>query len=328
MKHRFIYGLSAAFMLLLLLFVYFTSIHTFKLKQPQTISVLSGWNVAQVVSLLDKEGLWQQRWFATAYLRARTFATSIKAGEYELQPGLTLYQFSTMIIEGRVKQHSVTLVPGYTFDQIMAVMAHSTGLVHTLTESQMADIKDKLGLQAFNLEGQFYPDSYRYEKGDSDLSILIRAHQRLKDVISPLWVQGKKTLPYTNLYQVMIVASLIEKEAKLSKEKKTISGVIVNRLDQKMPLQIDASVIYGLGHQYQGKLTRAKMRIDTPYNTYKHRGLPPSPIAIFSRDTFAAAMRPRSHHYLYYVADRSDGHLFASNYADHLKNIKAIIHSQ
>lgn len=297
----------------------------FSISAPIKMQVEPGWRISDVLVFLKANKAISSDTITYAYLRLKTEGNSIKAGEYGLSHKMSLSELTALLVDGHVMAHAITLVPGARFDDIRLLLAQNPDLVHRLpllTDAQLAKL---LGLShyrgSFDLEGQFYPDTYQFVKGDSDVGLLQRAHQRQLDLLMPLWKKTQHDPILRSFREALIVASLIEKETKKREEQTIISGVIKNRIKSHMPLQIDASVLYGLKTPH-GPLKHKHLRIDTPYNTYLHQGLPPSPIALVSQQAFMAALQPKEHAYRYYVACRHDYHLFAKDYATHLANIK------
>jgi UPF0755 protein len=190
-------------------------------------------------------------------------------------------------------------------------------LKHMATNMTDAEIMLALGDNLHAPEGMFMPETFHYARGDVDLVILKRAHDLLVLKLNEAWQNHPANLPYQDAYQVLIAASLIEKEAYLAKEQPIISGVLVNRLAKNMLLQFDPTVIYGLGDNYRGKIYKSDLTTDTPYNTYVHKGLPPTPIAMPGMSAIQAAMHPAAHNYLYFVATGNGSHEFTTNLQDH-----------
>mgnify|MGYP000117690741 FL=1 len=185
------------------------------------------------------------------------------------------------------------------------------------------EIEKLLGLEATShLEGQFYPDTYNFHKGDSDLDILKRAHNRLKTILGEEWAARQKDLPLESAYEALILASIIEKETGVPEERPEIAGVFVRRLQKKMRLQTDPTVIYGLGDNYQGNITRKHLRQDTIYNTYRISGLPPTPIALVGRAAIHAALNPKPGKSLYFVAKGDGSHYFSATLEEHNKAVR------
>ena len=220
----------------------------------------------------------------------------------------------------------VTIVEGVTFQQILAELKQTDKLQQQLAQQTLPQILAAIGItEHSNAEGLLYPDTYMFSKGDTDVALLQQAKQSMDAVINAAWQTRAEGLPYQSPYDVLIAASLIEKESAVADERPLIASVLVNRLQANMPLQFDPTVIYGLGDAYTGKLTKADMRTDTPYNTYRHRGLPPTPIAMPSKDAINAAVHPAESDYLYFVAKGDGSHVFSTNLQEHDKALRAYI---
>lgn len=251
-------------------------------------------------------------------------ARHIKTGTYEINTAMNPHQLLMKIFHGDVLMHVQTIVEGWNKKQVFASFNENEYLHHTITDLSEEELCQELGIEQHSIEGWFYPESYLFAKGTPDMHILKQAHAEMVVLLNQLWQQREKTLPYKSPYEVLIIASLLEKEASLVNEQREIAGVILNRLQKNMRLQIDASVIYGLGDKYHGKLTKQLMREDTPYNTYRRHGLPPTPIAIPSIDALNAVMHPNKTKSLYYVARLDGTHVFSETFKQHQAAIKAI----
>jgi UPF0755 protein len=190
-------------------------------------------------------------------------------------------------------------------------------LIHTLAALDDDSVLARLGLDAPSPEGLFFPATYHYEDGDSDLDILARAARRMQKELDTAWQGRRDGLPYTSPYEALIMASIIEKETGRAEERARIGGVFVRRLQRGMKLQTDPTVIYGLGTGFDGNLRRADLRRDTPYNTYVHHGLPPTPIAMPGADAIAAALDPAPGSALYFVAKGDGAHHFSNSLREH-----------
>ncbi|MNZ91396.1 putative aminodeoxychorismate lyase [compost metagenome] len=219
-------------------------------------------------------------------------------------------------------QYSLTLVEGWSFRQLRAALAGQERLEQTLAGLDDATLMQRLGLDGQHPEGRFFPDTYRYVRGMRDIDLLRQAHERLESVLDEEWRQRAEDLPYREPYQALIMASLVEKETGAAEERDEIAGVFVRRLRAGMLLQTDPTVIYGLGERYAGNLTRAHLREPTPYNTYVHAGLPPTPIAMVGREAIHAALHPAAGDSLYFVA-RGDGtHVFSRSLDEHNRAVR------
>jgi UPF0755 protein len=190
-------------------------------------------------------------------------------------------------------------------------------LQHDMSALSMEVIVKQLGIEEPSAEGLLYPDTYYFVKGSSDRDVLMQAKRRMQTVLEKEWLQRAPDLPYQTPYEAVIAASLIEKETADNNERHIIAGILVKRLQSNMLLQFDPSVIYGLGDQYQTELTRQQLRMDTPYNTYLHKGLPPTPIAMPSQQSLQATLHPAMTDYLYFVAQADGSHVFSNTLSEH-----------
>ena len=239
-----------------------------------------------------------------AYFKGAT--SKLKPGEYLFDPGTRPGQMFDQMLAGHAIYHRFTLVEGWTFQQLITALNALPYVKHQLSHVSAAQVLANLGLPAQNPEGLFYPATYYFSLVTTDSD---RLHQA--------WKTRAVGLPYKKSYQALIVASLVEKETAIAKERPMIAGVIVRRLQAGIPLQIDASIIYGLGSAYSGKLTVEDLRKDTPYNTYTRRGLPPTPIASPSLASITAALHPDQSQNLYFVAKGDGSHQFSQNLSEH-----------
>jgi len=238
--------------------------------------------------------------------RALDRAQDIKAGSYEIAVPPTPSELLDKLTRGDVTQAEVKVIEGWTFRQMRATLDAHPFLRHDTRGLVDADILAKLGVPESHPEGLFFPDTYLFSKGSSDLRVLRRAHAALRRNLAQEWEARESALPYKSPYEALVMASLIEKETGRASERDLIGGVLVNRLRVGMLLQVDPSVIYGLGDAFDGNLKKIHLLADGPYNTYTRAGLPPTPIALTGRASLRAALRPSSTDALYYVA-RGDG---------------------
>ena len=208
-------------------------------------------------------------------------------------------------------------VKGWNFRQVRAALAKHEKLEQTLTGLSDTQVMEKLGHPGVFPEGRFFPDTYRFVRGMSDAELLEKAYDRLDDVLAKEWSKRAADVPYTDPYQALIMASLVEKETGVPQERGQIAGVFVRRMQIGMLLQTDPTVIYGLGERYTGKLTRAHLKEPTPYNTYVNAGLPPTPIAMVGREAIHAALNPVPGKSLYFVARGDGSHVFSDDLDAH-----------
>ena len=243
--------------------------------------------------------------------------SKIKAGSYELKPGTTPQRLITQLARGEFAQESLTIIEGWTFRQMRAAMASHPGLKHDTVGLSDKELMAKISPEYVQPEGLFFPDTYLFAKGASEMQIFKQAHAAMIGRLSEAWDKRDPALPYKNPYEALVMASIVEKETGQKSERAMIAGVFVNRLKTGMLLQTDPTVIYGMGDNYQGKIRKRDLEADTPYNTYTRGGLPPTPIALAGAQSLTAALAPARTQALYFVA-RGDGtSQFSANLPDH-----------
>ncbi|MCC7680536.1 MULTISPECIES: endolytic transglycosylase MltG [unclassified Janthinobacterium] len=243
--------------------------------------------------------------------------SKIKAGSYELKPGTTPQRLITQLARGEFAQESLTIIEGWTFRQMRMAMASHPGLKHDTVGLSDKELMAKISPEYVLPEGLFFPDTYLFAKGASEMQIFKQAHAAMIGRLSEAWFKRDPALPYKNPYEALIMASIVEKETGQKSERAMIAGVFVNRLKTGMLLQTDPTVIYGMGDNYQGKIRKRDLEADTPYNTYTRGGLPPTPIALAGAQSLTAALAPARTQALYFVA-RGDGtSQFSANLPDH-----------
>jgi len=235
-------------------------------------------------------------------------AGQIKAGSYELKPETTPRHLLTQLVRGEFAQESLTIIEGWTFRQMRQAVDAAPNLRHETARMDDKALLAKVAPDAHYPapEGLFFPDTYLFAKNSSDLQIYKQAHEMMVKHLKAAWEKREPGLPYTDPYQALIMASLVEKETGQKSERSMIAGVFVNRLKTGMLLQTDPTVIYGLGQKYDGKIHKKDLETDTPYNTYTRAGLPPTPIALPGVASLAAALTPAKTDALYFVS-RGDG---------------------
>lgn len=242
----------------------------------------------------------------------KNVARKLQAGEYNIAPGTTPSQLLEQIASGRAVFHRFTLIEGWTFKQVLAALNRDTHIAHMLNTTNPGEIMSKIGAPPRNPEGLFMPNTYHYTPGTTDITLLKMSYQKMSAALAKAWENRAANLPYKTPYDALIAASLIEKETSKASERPVIAGVLLRRLDNNMPLQIDSTLIYGLGEQYSGKLDRTGLKQDTLYNTYLHRGLPPTPIAMPSLQAIQAALHPdNTSDALYFVSKGNGTHEFS-----------------
>lgn len=242
----------------------------------------------------------------------------IKAGEYLIEPGKTTpAKLLQNMAAGRVLLRQLTIIEGWTFQQIMNAINNNPYLQHNFNTLKNDEIMAQLGYPNINPEGRFYPDTYLFSKGTADSKILKKSYQKMQILLAQQWNSRAANLPYQNQEEALTAASLIERETAVPQERPMVAGVIVRRLEKNMRLQIDPTVIYALGNAYKGKLSSQDLKINSPYNTYLYKGLPPTPIAVPSASSLYAALHPASGDALFYVANGRGSHIFSATLKDH-----------
>lgn len=280
-----------------------------------------GQGFSTVVSNLSKDNIISEPLFYKIYGRLQQ-DHSIKAGEYLIENGTTPTALYQKFINGEVNLYKITFIEGWTFNQILDAIRQNSHIEQTLQFVPKDEVTDALGIDDF-YEGIFFPDTYLFHSKSKDSDILLSAYQSMQDKLQAAWNARSADNPLKNPYQLLILASIIEKETGVDSERGEIAGVFIRRLEKGMPLQTDPTVIYGLGDEFDGQLNYSELRQDTPYNTYTRKGLPPTPIAMPSEASLQAAANPAPGKSLYFVADGKGGHTFSNTYKDHLKAVEA-----
>jgi UPF0755 protein len=294
------------------------------LQEKTTFEVPRGASTRGVAAALHARGLLDQPQVWVAWSRLTRSDSALKAGEYELQPGLTPRGLLALLSSGQVLLHSITFIEGSTFADVRNALAANNAVLNENANRSDADIMRALGQPEMHPEGQFFPDTYRFPRGTTDLELLTIAYRRMQDELRNAWAKRATDLPLASSYEALILASIVEKETALESERAQIAGVFVERLRRGMRLQTDPTVIYGMGTNYAGNIRRADLSRDTPYNTYTRPGLPPTPIAIPSRESLQAAVHPDVTGALFFVATGvGDGsHYFSKTLAEHNLAVK------
>ncbi len=245
------------------------------------------------------------------------------AGEYHLQAGTSRRELLEQLRTGRVKEYAAALIEGWTFRRMMAYLHSLPALEKTLPGVEETEILQQLGINGHtSAEGLFFPDTYNFRRGVSDLDIMRRAHRRLNEVLELEWKYRDAGLPLDSPYEALTLASIIEKETAVPAERGRIAGVFVRRLQRGMRLEADPTVIYGLGENFRGSLRQRHLRDrDNPYNSYRRHGLPPTPIALPGLASIQAALHPEDGDSLYFVARGDGSHVFSASLSQHLRAV-------
>jgi UPF0755 protein len=293
-------------------------------SQPATVEIARGEALAAVAHGLAESGVLEHpRWFS-AYARLLGADAKVRAGEYAIQPGTTPEGLLRQLESGIVVRHSVTIVEGWTFRDLRHALERQATLDNTLQGKDDAAVMHALGEDGMAPEGLFFPDTYLFSKGATDVEILKQSRERMKKELVAAWQDHAQDLPFATPYEALILASIVERETANPAERPRIAGVFGERLRIGMRLQTDPAVIYGLGPRFDGNLRRADLERDGPYNTYTRAGLPPTPIALPGAASLRAAARPAMQGELYFVATGlPDGtHHFSKTLAEHDKAVQ------
>ena len=299
-----------------------------QLTQPVIFDVPRGASLRAVAADLHQRGLLTQPQVWILWARVNGRSAALKAGEYQLMPGVTPDSLLQQLSSGAVLLHSITFIEGSTFADIRGLMSRNESVRLTLQNATPEDVMRELGEPGMHPEGQFFPDTYHFARGTTDREILAIAHRRMQDELRAAWDNRAGDLPLAGSYEALILASIVEKETALDTERPLIAGVFVERLRRGMRLQTDPTVIYGMGAAYDGNIRRTDLVTDTPYNTYTRAGLPPTPIALPGLDSLRAAVNPVSNGAIFFVATgKGDGsHYFSATLGEHEAAVQRYLH--
>lgn len=282
--------------------------------------VPSGASLARVAAALTARGVMTRprSWVWVCYARWQGVAAAIKAGEYEIEPGITPKGLLDKLVSGQVLLHALTIVDGWRVKDMLAAMGRNPDIVITLAPAPK-DLMASLGTPGLFAEGRFLPETYLFPSGTTDVELLRQAHAALERVLNAAWTHRDPTIPLHNADELLIMASIVEKESGLPEELPKIAGLYLHRLRIGMRLQADPTVIYGLGDSYDGDLHTQDLRTDGPYNSYTRTGLPPTAIALAGAAAIEATAHPAATDALYFVASgRGDGsHVFSATLDAH-----------
>lgn len=288
-------------------------------ESPSIFAVPAGASLKQVAASLNAAEQLEFPQVFAAWGDWSGYAELIKAGEYAIALGTTPRSLMQQLIDGQVLLHSFTILEGWTVPELLTAIKQSEHLKQTLNDPTLEELSSLLGLKAGHPEGQFYPDTYRFPRDFSDTDILRMSAELMQRELVNAWENRDENVPLKTPYELLTLASIVERETGLETERRDVAGVFVRRLNKNMLLQTDPTVIYGLGNAFKGNLTRRHLRADTPYNTYTRKGLPPTPISLPSAAALHAAAHPAEGTALFFVArgDGSAGHEFSDTLVQH-----------
>lgn len=318
-----------------ILFIY-TQIQQFK-TQPihvtssdQLLTIQRGTTGQKLAHLFEQEKLLDNATLLPYLLKLTPELNKIKAGTYSLAGITTVESLLQRLNSGKEAQFSIQFIEGDTFKTWRKTLENAPHLHQTLQQKTEQEIfalldipyVDQTRSGVSKLEGWLYPDTYHYTAHSTDLALLKRAVERMKNTLTSAWQQRDKDLPLNTPYDMLILASIVEKESAVAAERGKIASVFINRLNKKMRLQTDPTVIYGMGEKYNGNIRKKDLETMTPYNTYLIDGLPPTPIAMPSESALMAVAKPEKTDFLYFVADGSGGHTFSKTLAEHNRAVQ------
>ncbi len=284
-------------------------------------SIRPGSNLKQISQQLEDAGVIHSKWSFILLARYLNQESAIKAGDYQLAGNLTQIALLEYLTKGDAQKNEIMFIEGWTFTQLRKILNEHPDIQSDTIDLNEQEILQRLGATETAAEGLFYPDTYYFIKGDSDLNIMQRAYQAMQMHLHDNWALRSEALPLATPYEALILASIIEKETAVESDRTEIAGVFVNRLRKGMKLQTDPTIIYGLGEQFDGNLRKKDLLADQAYNTYTRAGLPPTPIALPSLASIRAALNPAKTDALYFVAKGNGESEFSTNLTDHNKAV-------
>ena len=306
-------------------------IHTpVNVTQDQLLTIERGTTGSKLAALLEQEKILEHADLLPWLLKLQPQLNKVKAGTYSLTGVKTLQDLLDMINSGKEAQFSVKFIEGKTFKEWRKNLENAPHLKQTLQGKTDKEIMALLDIPAVakavyewnNMEGWLYPDTYNYTPNSTDLELLKRSATRLQKALDKAWNERDENLPLADPYQMLILASIVEKETGIAEERPQVASVFINRLKANMKLQTDPAVIYGMGESYTGNIRKKDLETITPYNTYMIEGLPPTPIAMVSESALQAVAHPAKTDFYYFVADGSGGHKFTRNLNEHNKAVQ------
>ena len=306
-------------------------VHTpVNVTQDQLLTIERGTTGSKLAALLEQEKILENADLLPWLLKLQPQLNKVKAGTYSLTGVKTLQDLLDMINSGKEAQFSVKFIEGKTFKEWRKNLENAPHLKQTLQGKTDKEIMALLDIPAVakavyewnNMDGWLYPDTYNYTPNSTDLELLKRSTTRLQKALDKAWNERDENLPLADPYQMLILASIVEKETGIAAERPQVASVFINRLKANMKLQTDPTVIYGMGERYTGNIRKKDLETMTPYNTYMIEGLPPTPIAMVSESALQAVAHPAKTDFYYFVADGSGGHKFTRNLNEHNKAVQ------
>ena len=299
-------------------------------QSDQLLTIERGTTGNKLAGLLEKERILDNAELLSWLLKLHPELNKVKAGTYSLNGVKTVEDLLKLLNSGKEAQFNVQFIEGNTFKNWRKRLENAPHLKQTLKDKSEQEIFQLLALpkvskaidEWMKIDGWLYPDTYNYTPNSTDLELLQRAAERMKKALDKAWNNRDKNLPLADPYEMLILASIVEKETGIAAERPQVASVFINRLKAKMKLQTDPTVIYGMGEDYNGNIRKKDLETPTPYNTYVIDGLPPTPIAMPSEDALQAVAHPAQTEFYYFVADGTGGHKFSRNLNEHNKAVQ------
>ena len=292
------------------------------LSEPLVVEIEPGTGFGRLAGDLEHLGVVDSATLFSFLARLENAAESVRAGEYRFAPGAAPNNVLRQLVDGDVVVYKFQILEGWSVSDLLDAAGKASALEPTLEGTDVGELLARLGLGAGHPEGQFFPDTYHYVKGATDAEIVRMAYRKMRSVLRTEWDGRVRDLPYRDQLDALVMASLVEKETGLAEDRARVAGVFVRRLMRGMLLQTDPSVIYGLGRNFDGNLTREHLALDGPYNTYARPGLPPTPIALPGRAAIHAALHPAQEEFMYFVARGDGSSEFSATLAEHREAVR------
>lgn len=291
------------------------------IDEPKIIYIKPGSDLGRVSQQLHQDGIISHADSFKYLAKWRQLDRFIKAGEYQFSGLLSAEDVLTQLVDGKILEYSLTVPEGYTYGEFTKLLAEHPGM-QGKPLPKTSEWLDEVNSRFDHPEGLLFPSTYRFARHNQPVDVIKQAYKKQIQMLQKAWINRAQNLPYTSPYEALIMASIIEKETAKASERETIAGVFVRRLQRGMKLQTDPTVIYGMGAAFDGNIRRSDLKRDTPYNTYVHKGLPPTPIALPGEASIFAALNPADGTSLFFVSKGDGSHAFSDTYEIHLENVR------
>lgn len=327
---KIITAVSLLFTILLIACVLFYSryqsfVSVDRVQSDQVLTVASGDTARSIANSMIAAPDMESKVFLRLFFKQHPNITKIKLGSYKVTAGWDFKTLFEHLVSGDEFQHKITFIEGSTFKEWRQQLSQASGIIDDTAGLSEPEIAQLLNIDNPKLEGLLLPETYFYPEGTLVSALYLKSHKKLQAYLDEAWQSRDKKLPLKNAYEALILASIIEKETGLESERTTVGSVFINRLNRRMRLQTDPTVIYGMGDDYKGNIRRKDLRQKTAYNTYVIKRLPPTPIAMVGKTSIDAALHPATTNYLYFVASGDGGHYFSKNLKEHNRAVRKYI---